>query len=309
MGNFIESFIFILKDATELGLIWGIMALGIFISFRVLDFSDLTSEGTVTLGGAMATSLILSEVSPIIATIAAIIVGFLAGMITGFLHTKLRIPGILAGIITMTGLYSINLRIMGKASLHLGDLDTIYSPLINLINDPNDSFLPIALTVLLIVALVFLFIYYFFGTELGMSIRITGMNQTAARSQGINTNLMIILGLGISNALISLSGALSVQNSGSSNMDIGKGAIVIGLVSIIIGEVIFGKRTFKNWLISVILGSIIYQALVGIAIVLGLNPNDLKLLQAILIAIILGLPVIKPFLKKYKSKGATNAIN
>jgi putative ABC transport system permease protein len=280
------------------------MALGIFISFRVLNFSDLTSEGAVTLGGAVTTSLIIAEVSPLIATIVALIAGFTAGMITGFLHTKLKIPGILAGIITMTGLYSVNLRVMGKASLYLGDLSTIFSPLSSIIINPYISKI---LTTLLVVVIVFIIIYYFFGTEIGMSIRITGMNQTAARSQGINTNLMIILGLGISNALISLSGSLAVQSTKSSNMDIGRGTIVIGLASIIIGEVIFGKRSFKNWLISVILGSIIYQALVGLAIVLGLNPNDLKILQAILIAIILGLPVIKKAI--HEKRGRQNVIN
>jgi putative ABC transport system permease protein len=271
------------------------MTLGIFISFRVLDFADLTAEGTVTLGSAMATALILQGLPPLVATLIALLAGFLAGGITGILHTKLKIPPILAGIISMTGLYSINLRVMGKASIYLGDKDTIYTFFRKMINDP---FLSKTITTLIVVVIIFLILYWFFGTEIGMSIRSTGMNQKMSRAQGINTNLMIILGLAIANALIAVSGALSAQSAKSANMDVGKGTIVIGLASIIIGEVVFGKRTFKNWLLSVILGSIIYQALVGVAIALGLNPNDLKLLQAILIAFILALPLIKKFSKK-----------
>lgn len=292
----LESILYILKDAIELGLIWSIMTLGIFISFRVLDFADLTAEGTVTLGSAIATALIIGNVTPLVATIIALLGGFLAGALTGILHTKLKIPAILAGIISMTGLYSINLRVMGKASIYLGDLNTIYTYLRSFI---NDSFLAKGLTTLIIVFIIFMILYWFFGTEIGMSIRATGMNQKMSKAHGINTDLMIILGLAISNALIAVSGALSAQNAKSANMDIGKGTIVIGLASIIIGEVIFGKRSFKNWLISVILGSIIYQALVGVAIALGLNPNDLKLLQAILIALILGLPLFKKTLHSH----------
>lgn len=302
---FFEQIFYILQDGIELGLIWSIMTLGIFISFRVLNFPDLTAEGTVTLGSAIAISLIINNVSPVMATLIALFGGFIAGMITGILHTKLKIPPILAGIISMTGLYSINLRVMGKASIYLGDLNTVYTFFRNLINEP---FISKALTTLIVVILIFFILYWFFGTEIGMSIRATGMNPKMSSAQGINTNVMIILGLAISNALIAVSGALSAQSAKSANMDIGKGTIVIGLASIILGEVIFGKRSFKNWLISVILGSIIYQALVGIAIALGLNPNDLKLLQAILIAFILALPLIKKsFLSSKKNEVINNA--
>lgn len=297
--DYLNDILYIFKDAIELGLIWGIMSLGIFISFRVLDFADLTSEGTVTLGGAISAALILNNVNPLFATLVALIGGMLAGMVTGLLHTKLKIPGILAGIISMTGLYSINLRIMGKASLYLSDMKTIYTLLRKWLNDP---FISKALTSFIVVLALFLVIYWFFGTEIGMSIRATGMNQRMSRAQGINTNAMIIIGLAISNGLIAVSGALSVQSVKSSNMDIGKGSIVIGLASIIIGESIFGKKSFKSWLISVILGSIIYQALVGVAIFLGINANDLKLLQAILIAIILAIPLFKPYLIKFFKK-------
>lgn len=298
-----EQVIYIIQDAVEIGLIWSLMALGIFISFRVLNFADLTAEGSITLGSAIATALIIGNVHPLIATFIALIGGFIIGAVTGFLHTKLKIPTILAGIISMTGLYSINLRVMGKASIYIGEKSTIYSYLRNIIDNP---FLSKAITTFIVVLLIFFILYWFFGTEIGMSLRATGMNQKMSRAQGINTNGMIILGLAIANGLIALSGALIAQSSKSANMDVGKGTIVIGLASIIIGEVIFGKRSFKNWLIAVILGSIVYQGLVGIAITLGLNPNDLKLLQAILIAIILALPLIQ---KKYpkKKEVTTNA--
>ena len=287
--DWLESIRYIIQDGIQLGLIWSLMTLGIFISFRVLDLADLTAEGTITLGSAITISLIESGMNPLVSTLIALVGGFLAGMITGILHTKLKIPAILAGIISMTGLYTINLRIMGKAAIFT-QADTIYSFFRNMINNP---FFANTITTLIIIVIFFFILYWFFGTEIGMSIRATGMNQKMARAQGINTHVMIILGLAIANALIAMSGALHAQSNKFANMDIGKGTIVIGLASIIIGEVIFGKRSFKNWLISVILGSIIYQALVAIAIALGMDPNDLKLLQAILIAVILALPLIR----------------
>lgn len=287
--DFLEILRYIVQDGIQLGLIWALMTLGIFISFRVLNLADLTAEGTITLGSAIAISMIENGLNPFVSTLIALIGGFLAGMITGILHTKLKISAILSGIITMTGLYTINLRIMGKASIY-SQADTIYSFFRSLIKNP---FLANTITTLIIVVLFFFILYWFFGTEIGMSIRATGMNQKMARAQGINTHVMIILGLAISNALIAVSGALHAQSHKFATMDIGKGTIVIGLASIIIGEVIFGKRTFKNWLISVILGSIIYQTLVAVAIALEIDANDLKLLQAILIAVILALPLIR----------------
>ncbi|MDD3999822.1 MAG: ABC transporter permease [Bacilli bacterium] len=301
--EFLESIYYIFQDGLELGLIWSLMTLGIFISFRVLNISDLTAEGTLTLGSAIALALIINDVPPVIATIIAFIGGFIAGVITGILHTKLKIPAILAGIISMTGLYTINLRVLGKAAIYT-DANTIYSFARSLF---EQAFIAKTITTLVVVIIIFFILYWFFGTEIGMSLRATGMNQKMARAQGINTHLMIILGLGIANALIALSGALSAQSMKSANMDIGKGTIVIGLASIIIGEVIFGKRSFKNWLISVILGSIVYQSLVGVAIALGLDPNDLKLLQAILIAFILSLPLIKKSIKSRKKEVANHA--
>lgn len=299
--NILESIMYIIQDAIEQGLIWAVMALGIFVSFRILNFADLTAEGSITLGGAISISLISAGVNSYLAIVISLIGGFLAGAITGLLHTKLKIPAILAGIITMTGLFSINLRVMGRASIAIKDNNTtIYSFLRSIL---ENAFVAKTLTTLVVVIIIFILIYWFFGTEIGMGLRATGMNPKMARAQGINTNIKIILGLAIANALIALSGGLYAQVQRTANMDAGRGTIVIGLASIILGEVIFGKRSFKNWLISVILGSIIFQAILGIAIRVGLNPNDLKLVQAIIIAIILALPLVQSVNKKIKRTG------
>lgn len=282
--------LFILKDGLELGLIWALLSLGVFISFRVLNFADLTAEGTITLGSSVIAAFILRGQNLFFAMAVVTLSGFLAGVVTGFLNTKLKIPPILAGIISMTALYSINLRILGAAAKSLGGATNVFTPIRNLINDP---FIAKTLTLLLIVLVIFSLLYLLFGTEIGMSIRASGMNKKMAKAQAINTDLMIILGLGISNAIIAVGGALIAQYNNSANLEMGRGTIVVGLASIIIGEAVFGKRSFKNWLISVVLGSIIYQTLVGVAIELGLNTNDLKLVQAILITIILGIPIIK----------------
>lgn len=286
---------FILKDGLELGLIWALLALGVFISFRVLDFADLTAEGTITLGSSIIANFLLRDQNLILTMIVVVITGFLAGVITGLLHTKLKIPPILSGIIVMTGLYSINLRILGSANQSLRGVDNIFTPLNNLFSDP---FIARVLTLIIVVVILFLVLYLLFGTEAGMGIRASGMNKKMAKAQGINTDLMIIIGLGTSNAIIALGGALIAQYNSVANLEMGRGTIVIGLASIIIGEAIFGRRTFKVWLFAVITGSIVYQLLIGIALEIGLNTNDLQLVQAILIAIILAIPVIKNILVK-----------
>lgn len=284
------NFGYILTDGLELGLLFSFLALGVFISFRVLDFADLSAEGTIVLGSSVMANLMMKDQNIYFTLIVVILSGFVAGVITGILHTKLKIPPILAGIIVMTGLYSVNLRILGTSNISLGGIDNIFSPFRTLIDNP---FLAKALALIIIVMVIYLFLYLLFGTEIGMSIRATGMNKKMAKAQGINTDLMVILGLGISNAIIALGGGLIAQYNNVANLSMGRGTIVIGLASIIIGEAIFGKRTFKVWLISVIFGSVIYQTLIGLAISLGLNTNDLQLVQAILIAIILATPVIK----------------
>lgn len=296
--------VYLLKDALESGLIWALLAIGVFISYRILDFADLTVEGSITLGGAISASLILTKnpffSNPIVAIIIAFVGGMLAGALTGILHVKLKIPGILSGIISMTALYSINLLIMGKASLYIGNKTTIYDYSSNIFSNifkiPEGqwlSFISRIVPSFLVILGLFLILYYFFGTEIGMSIRATGSNQNMSRAQGINTDIMIILGLAISNGVVAIAGALYAQSYKTANMDLGKGSIVVGLASIIIGELIFGKKTFKRWLIGIILGSVIFQIITGIALAIGFSPNNLKLLQAILIALILGLPVFK----------------
>lgn len=305
----------VLFDSLQEGLAYAILVIGVFISFRMLDFADMTCEGSLTMGAAITMVMITSGINPILSVLVAFVLGTIAGIITALLHTKLKIPPLLAGIIMMTALYSINLQVIqgGRSTVIMtyGETKTIFSFLENMI--PSTSFITnfqssklIVLTLVLI--LVFFAIYYFFGTEIGMSIRSTGMNKDMSKAMGINTDLMIIIGLALSNGLIALSGSLIAQKNGSSNMDIGRGTLVIGLAAIILGEAIFGKRTFKNWLISVILGSFIYNIIVAIAINLfGLNPNFLKLIQAVLIVIILALPLIKSQIKKFKTRKELNA--
>lgn len=308
------DFLYILKDSIELGLIWALLGIGVFVSFRVLNFPDLTVEGSMALGGAVTARLLLSN-NPVISNyfvviIIVVISGALAGITTAILHTKLKIPGILAGVISMTALYSINLMIMKGASLYLPGVTTIYNPIDYLFSNvikisdlQLQKFLSKTITSLFVVGIFTGIIYWFFGTEIGMSVRTIGSNPQMARAQGIDTDKMIIVGLAISNALIALTGSLYVQSFKTSNMDIGRGTIVIGLAAIILGESIIGTKTFKTWLIAVIIGSIIFQLIIGIAINLGFNANNLKLLQAVLIAIVLAWPTIKVSIKNLNKKG------
>lgn len=285
--------IYILTDGIEAGLLYSLLALGVFVSFRILNFADLSAEGTITLGAVIMAVLIHQETNLFLATILVLISGFIAGAFTGILNTKLKIPPILAGIIVMTALYSINLMILGAANLSIMRLFNVFTPLNTLISNP---FLARSITLFVVVLLIAGILYFLFGTEIGMAIRATGMNKDMAKAQGINTDLMIILGLAISNAIIALGGSLVAQSNGAANLNMGRGTIVIGLASIIIGEAVTGQKTFKVWLFSIILGSILYQTLFSIIIYFNINTNLLQLLQAILITIILGIPIIKKFI-------------
>ena len=324
---------YILIDMFKTGLPYALLALGIFISYRVLDVADLSCEGSFTLGGALSAVLLVLGWNPFLATMMGVLAGFLAGIITGLIHTKLKITALLSGIITMTGLFSINLVIMGLApsvtvnvingvkDVQVVYSDSGYSALVNLngyningepIQKIYDTFLAIfsknnynmIFISLLIVVTVGFIAYWFFGTEIGMSLRATGINPNMARAQGINTNAMIILGLGISNALIALSGSLFAQTQKSASSTMGVGVLVIGLASIIIGEGIFGKRTFKNWLISVLLGAVLYYLIVVVAIQLGLPSYYQKLLYALLILIVLAIPQLRKIFFKGGHKHA-----
>lgn len=273
------------------GLLWAIMALGVFLSFRVLDIADLSVEGTFPLGAAVAATLIDAGHSVWFAMLIALIAGCIGGTVTALLTTKLKIPALLSGILTMIGLYSVNLMIMGKANVPLLRAETVFTLTENLFG--VSSVVATLIVGLVATVIVGAIMYWFFGTVLGTAIRATGCNPQMARAQGINTNVMVILGLLISNGLVALSGALVAQSNGFADVGMGTGTIVIGLASVIIGEVLFGTRSFKNWLISVVLGSVVYRAVIAIVLELGMPPNDLKLFTAVLVAIALSLPLIK----------------
>ena len=283
------------------GLLWALLAIGVYITFRVLDIADLTVEGSFPLGAAVAAKLLTSGAHPATAILAACIAGALAGVVTGFLCTKLKIPALLAGILTMIALYSVNLRIMGKANLPLLSQDTIFSIVKAPGLDMGLTVLAIGLAIVLIVAVLN---YWFFGTELGAAIRATGCNPHMIRANGIDTDVMVVLGLLLSNALVAMSGALVAQSNGFADVGMGIGTIVIGLASVIIGEVLFGTRSFRNCLISVILGSIVYRAVIAIVLQMGMPPNDLKLFTAILVALALSMPLLQARWNKFR-KGVT----
>ena len=273
------------------GLLWAIMALGVFLTFRVLDIADLSVEGTFPLGAAVAATLIDAGHSVWFAMLIALIAGCIGGTVTALLTTKLKIPALLSGILTMIGLSSVNLMIMGKANVPLLRAETVFTLTEDLFG--VSSVVATLIVGLIATTVVGVIMYWFFGTVLGTAIRATGCNPQMARAQGINTNVMVILGLLISNGLVALSGALVAQSNGFADVGMGTGTIVIGLASVIIGEVLFGTRSFKNWLISVVLGSVVYRAVIAIVLELGMPPNDLKLFTAVLVAIALSLPLIK----------------
>ena len=281
----------LLVPTTAQGLLWAVMALGVYITYRVLDVADLTVEGSFPLGAAVAASMLSAGYGPIPSFVVAAIAGMFAGVVTAILHTKMKIPALLAGILTMIALYSVNLRVMGKANLSLLGTDTTFSIIRNMfgLNSAHTT-LVVGLLATVFVAV---FMYWFFGTEIGAAIRATGFNQQMIRAQGVNTDITIMLGLLISNALVAISGALVAQSNGFADVGMGTGTIVIGLASVIIGEVLFGTRSFKNCIISVILGSVVYRIVIAAVLQMGMPPNDLKLFTSILVAFALAMPLIK----------------
>ncbi|MEG0267156.1 MAG: ABC transporter permease [Carnobacterium sp.] len=280
----------LITTATAQGLLWGIMALGIFITYRILDVPDMTAEGSFPLGAAVCVRMILTGVHPLLATAVAFFIGAMAGLITGFLITKAKIPGLLAGILTMTGLYSINLRIMNRSNLSLLGKAKM-TELFKRFSFPN-QFDTIFMGLILVIFMI-LFLFLFFQTEIGQAIIATGDNEKMARSFGISTDQTKILGLMLSNGIIAGSGALIAQDNGYADISMGIGTIVIGLASVIIGEVIFGNLTFVNRLICVVLGAIIYRFIIMFVLLVGLQPNDLKLISAFILAICLALPSLR----------------
>lgn len=281
------------------GLLWSLLALGVYITFRVLDIADLTVEGSFPLGASVAVTLLVKDVNPVTAILATALAGGVAGVVTGLLHTKLRIPALLAGILTMIALYSVNLRIMGKANISLLGKETAFT-LVE--SNLGVAYSQAVLLVGLISCVLFsVLMYWFFGTEIGAAIRATGFNPQMIRAQGVDTNIMLLIGLFFSNALVAVAGSLVAQSNGFADVGMGVGTIVIGLASVIIGEVLFGTRSFKNSLISVILGSIVYRLVIAIVLQMGMPPNDLKLFTAVLVAIALSLPMVKG---KFQSRKA-----
>lgn len=283
-----------LPGAVVQGLIWGIMAIGVYITYRILDIADLSVDGTLGTGGAVCIMLMLSGQNVWVAMLGALIAGMIAGFVTGFLQTFMGIPAILAGILTQLGLYSINLKTMGKANqaINVDKYDLLIS--LRFIKGVSLFKNTIFLVAVIILCLIIL-LYWFFGTELGCSLRATGCNERMARAQGINTDLNRVLGLMLSNGLVAFSGALLAQYQGFADVNMGRGAIVIGLAAVIIGEAIFG-RIFHNFgltLLAVALGSIIYYLVLQVVIWMGIDTDLLKLLSAVVVAIFLAIPTWK----------------
>lgn len=283
-----------LPGAAAQGLIWGIMAIGVYITFRTLDIADLTVDGTMCTGGAVCIMMMMGGYNVWVAMLAAFAAGMLAGLATGFFHTFMGIPAILSGILTQLALWSVNLKVMGKSNQAL-NVDK-YNLLVSLRYIKGVPFFKNTIVIVAIMIVVLIAIlYWFFGTELGCSIRATGCNGNMARAQGINTNFNKVLGLMISNGLVALSSALLAQYQGFADINMGRGAIVIGLAAVIIGEAIFGKvfRNFGFKLLAVALGSIIYYLVLQVVIWLGIDTDLLKLLSAGVVAVFLAIPTWK----------------
>ena len=300
------SLLYAIPGAVTQGMLWGIAAIGVYLTFRILNVSDLTVDGSLATGGAVCIMLIRSGCNPWIALLCAVLAGMLAGLITGLLHTRCGIPAILSGILTQLALYSINLRIMGKANqpVSVDKYPLLVSQRFVLKPELTN---PIFLTILVLLVLVGI-LYWFFGTEYGSALRATGANQNMARAQGIDTKIAITVGLMVSNGLVALSGALRAQYQGQVNVDMGRGAIVIGLAAVIVGEVLFGKlfRNFALKMLSVALGAVIYYLVIQAVINLGLSTDDLKLLTATVVALFLAIPYWKSLVKFRKQRVGGN---
>ena len=306
----IMALISALPGAAAQGLIWGIMAIGVYITFRTLDIADLTVDGTMCTGGAVCIMMMMNGHNVWVAMLAAFIAGMLAGFATGFFHTFMGIPAILSGILTQLALWSVNLKIMGKSNQAL-NVDK-YNLLVSLryikgVSIFKNTIVIVAIMIVVLIAI----LYWFFGTELGCSIRATGCNSNMARAQGINTNFNKVLGLMISNGLVALSSALLAQYQGFAYINMGRGAIVIGLAAVIIGEAIFGRifRNFALTLLSVGFGAVIYYLVLQVVIWLGVDTDLLKMFSAIVVAIFLAIPYWKSryFAKPVRRGGSADA--
>ena len=275
----------IVVSALSQGLLWSVLAVGVYLSYRFLNISDLTSEGSFTLGAAVCASNIVRGLDPLLSCILALIAGALAGLVTGVLHTKFKMPSLLAGILSMTGLYSINLRIMGKANIPLTQSVTLLTKLKDMLGLTRDRDAAIYLGLIVVIILIVLLVW-FFNTEFGFSVVATGNNDKMIRANGVDSDKTIIAGLMLSNALIALSGSLVAQYNGYADVTMGIGAIVVGLASVIIGEVLFKDKYFAVCLIGVVVGSIIYRLIVTFVVNTNfISANDMKLFTAIVVAV------------------------
>ncbi len=275
----------IVVSALSQGLLWSVLAVGVYLSYRFLNISDLTSEGSFTLGAAVCASNIVRGMDPLLSCILALIAGALAGLVTGVLHTKFKMPSLLAGILSMTGLYSINLRIMGKANIPLTQSVTLLTKLKDMLGLTRDRDGAIYLGLIVVIILIVLLVW-FFNTEFGFSVVATGNNDKMIRANGVDSDKTIIAGLMLSNALIALSGSLVAQYNGYADVTMGIGAIVVGLASVIIGEVLFKDKYFAVCLIGVVVGSIIYRLIVTFVVNTNyISANDMKLFTAIVVAV------------------------
>ena len=292
----------VIQGALDLGRIFAIMSLGIFISFRILNIPDLTIDGTFTLGTSVSAILTVNG-HPVLGIIFAIAAGGLAGCVTGFLQTKMKVQPILAGILTMTALYSVNLRVMGqKPNLSLFEKESIFSGLTRLIGEQFADLIMIAM----ILAVSIVVIFFFLKTQLGMSLRATGDNEDMVRASSINSDAMKIMGLAIATAFVALAGAILAQYQKFSDVSGGIGMMVVGLASIIVGEAIFGRKSIIRSLLAVVIGAVIYRFVLTIALRIGLEAGDLKLFSAILVTIAICVPTLKDYIMKRRSRRAKN---
>lgn len=281
----------------EQGFLFAFLALGVLITFRFFRFPDLTAEGSYPLGGAVAAALLVQGADAFAATLAAVLAGAAAGAVTALIHTKLRINNIIAGIIVMTALYSVNLRVMGKANTPLLNTPSVFSETVNALNhtglvlaDNIFTTIPIAFALLILASLVLI---WFFATDLGLAVRATGQNEAMITSLGVNTEHTKMVGLALSNGVIALSGALVAQNHGFADIGMGVGILVTGAAAVLIGEAIFGDRTVTRWIVATITGTLVYRLLVALALRIGFEPTDLRLITAVLLLLALALPQVR----------------
>lgn len=301
--NIITNLPTLLLSSGSQGVLWALLAIGVYITYRLLDVADLTVEGSFPLGGSVAAACIVGGIHPAVATIMGFVAGAIAGLVSGLLNTKLKIPALLAGIITMTGLYSINSRIMGKkANLPLLGEKTVFTWLL----DMGFSKQWVVLIVgAVICAVVILALIFFLKTEVGLSLRATGDNQTMSEANGVNTDLMKLLGYMLSNGCVALSGALIAQNNGFSDLNSGVGTIVIGLASIIIAEVLFKNKSLPWRFVTIVIGTIIYRFVLAIIFEFPIDAQDIKLFSALILILCLTLPLIQQKLNKSSRKKAS----